>query len=66
MPDVPRKLAERFTLKAGIVKVLGLSLGAGVGLNIGREGPFVHIAGILAYQLMSCFSWFHDILHNER
>ena len=34
--------------RAGLAKVLGIILVAGVGMPIGREGPLVHIAGIVA------------------
>lgn len=46
-------------------QMLGLTLAAGGGLNIGREGPYTHMAGMVSYQLMRHVSFFRDILDNE-
>ena len=35
-----------------VAKVAGLTLMAGVGMPVGREGPLVHIAGIIAVLLL--------------
>jgi Ca2+/Na+ antiporter len=39
-----------------------LVLAAGTGLNIGREGPFVHMAGMLAFLLMKHIPIFEVIV----
>jgi len=41
-------LYKYLTLKTFIAKVLGLIAASGAGLSIGKEGPFVHISGIVA------------------
>jgi len=40
-----------------IVKVFGLAFALASGLGVGKEGPFIHICGIIANQLLSlkCF-----------
>lgn len=40
-------------------------LAAGGGLNIGREGPYTHMAGMVSYQLIKNVPFFHDILDKE-
>ena len=40
------------TLRTGAAKFLGLVLVSGVGMPIGREGPLVHIAGIIGWALL--------------
>lgn len=43
----------------------GLILAAGGGLNIGREGPYTHLGGMVSYQLIRNVPWFKDILTKE-
>ncbi|CAN0077494.1 unnamed protein product, partial [Hapterophycus canaliculatus] len=43
----------------------GLILAAGGGLNIGREGPYTHLGGMVAYQLIRNVPFFNDILKKE-
>ena len=40
-----------------IAKIVGLVGGLAAGLRIGKEGPFVHLASIIAHQLtkLKCF-----------
>ena len=38
-----------------VAKVVGLTLALGGGLRVGKEGPFVHISCILAYQMLTSF-----------
>lgn len=40
-------------------------LAAGGGLNIGREGPYTHMAGMVTYQLIKRLPHFRDILQKE-
>ena len=44
-------------------KVIGLTSAFGAGMSIGREGPFVHIAGIIANKLLKarCFSHIYKV-----
>eukprot|EP00744_Colponema_vietnamica_P001770 GILI01002893.1.p1 GENE.GILI01002893.1~~GILI01002893.1.p1 ORF type:complete len:747 (+),score=200.05 GILI01002893.1:79-2319(+) len=44
-------MPKYLTFKTFIAKVFGLVFGLSSGLSIGKEGPFVHIGGILASQL---------------
>lgn len=48
-----------------LMKAFGLMLAAGGGLNIGREGPYTHMAGMVSYQLINNVPFFHDILAKE-
>jgi H+/Cl- antiporter ClcA len=52
----PRRLLHFSTL---VVKVFGLIMMVGSGLPIGREGPFVHMAGIVANLLLR-LPFFHE------
>ena len=40
------------TMRTLIAKVIGLTLVIGGGMWAGKEGPFIHISGCIAYQLM--------------
>eukprot|EP00903_Cladosiphon_okamuranus_P009149 g8742.t1 len=62
--DLANKLRQ-FTLVAVVVKACGLILAAGGGLNIGREGPYTHLGGMVSYQLIRRVPFFHDILKKE-
>jgi len=44
-------LPEVLSWKAYITKVLGIMAMLCSGMSIGKEGPFVHIAGCIAHQL---------------
>ncbi|KAJ1355101.1 hypothetical protein KIN20_012373 [Parelaphostrongylus tenuis] len=44
-------LKEYLTIRTLISKMIGLTLSLGSGLPIGKEGPFVHIASVVANQL---------------
>lgn len=45
------KLPDMLSTQTLIAKLTGLIAGSAAGLSIGREGPFVHIAGIIAHKL---------------
>eukprot|EP00050_Salpingoeca_kvevrii_P002293 m.190502 g.190502 ORF g.190502 m.190502 type:complete len:763 (+) comp10582_c0_seq3:734-3022(+) len=49
-----------------LAKVLSLSLGLAAGLSIGREGPFLHIACIVANQLAQHVPLFRALRHDSR
>ena len=51
-----------FTTLTG--KIIGLITATAGGLSIGREGPFVHISGIIANKLtkIKCFRHLHDVI----
>lgn len=57
------KIQKFFTFRTGITKYIALVLSVGGGLSIGREGPFVHISGIVAHKI-SQFSIFSHIHRN--
>lgn len=44
-------LGKYLTYKCLLAKIVGLILATAGGLSIGREGPFVHISGIVAHKL---------------
>nr|CDJ88868.1 Chloride channel and Cystathionine beta-synthase domain containing protein [Haemonchus contortus] len=44
-------LKEYLTIRTLISKIIGLTLSLGTGLPIGKEGPLVHIASVVANQL---------------
>jgi H+/Cl- antiporter ClcA len=44
-------LPQYLTPRVGLAKLLGLVAAQGAGLSVGREGPFVHVASVLAAQL---------------
>ena len=41
-------LKEYLTFKTLVAKMVGLAMALGSGLPLGKEGPFVHIASIVA------------------
>lgn len=57
------KIPKFFTFKTAIAKYFALVLSVGGGLSIGREGPFVHISGIVAHKI-SQFTIFSHIHRN--
>lgn len=48
-----------------VVQSVGLILAAGGGLNIGREGPYTHLGGMVSYQLIEKVPFFRAILKQE-
>ncbi|XP_055916791.1 chloride channel protein 2-like [Eupeodes corollae] len=56
-------LKEYLTFKTFLVKVVGLTAALGSGIPIGKEGPFVHIASIVATLLSKLR--FHRIYENK-
>lgn len=40
-------------------------LASGGGLNIGKEGPYTHLAGMVSYQIIHKVTYFSDILEKE-
>ena len=45
------KIRRFFSLKTLICKSVGIVLALGGGLSIGKEGPFVHISGIVSHHI---------------
>ncbi|XP_011641059.1 chloride channel protein 2 isoform X2 [Pogonomyrmex barbatus] len=58
-------LKEYLTLRTLIAKVIGLTATLGSGLPLGKEGPFVHIASIVATLLSKLVTSFQGIYENE-
>ena len=57
------KVKKFFDFKTGMAKYASLVLSIGGGLSIGKEGPFVHISGIIAHKI-SQFTIFSHIHRN--
>ncbi|KAK3864665.1 hypothetical protein Pcinc_029668 [Petrolisthes cinctipes] len=58
-------LKEYLTFKTLIAKVIGLTATLGSGLPLGKEGPFVHIASIVATLISKAVTSFKGIYENE-
>ncbi|XP_064642186.1 chloride channel protein 2-like isoform X2 [Lineus longissimus] len=58
-------LKEYLTFKTLIAKMVGLCTSLGSSLPIGKEGPFVHVASIVATLLSKMITSFHGIFENE-
>ena len=58
-------LKEYLTFKTLIAKVVGLTATLGSGMPLGKEGPFVHIASIVAALLTKLVTSFQGIYANE-
>lgn len=58
-------LKEYLTFKTLIAKVIGLTATLGSGMPLGKEGPFVHIASIVAQLLSKLVTSFQGIYENE-
>ena len=60
-------LFDSFSLKAMLIKPLSLALALASSLSIGKEGPFIHCACCIAYQLVNT-SWmrFHRNVKEQR
>ncbi|XP_018904088.2 chloride channel protein 2 isoform X2 [Bemisia tabaci] len=58
-------LKEYLTFRTLVAKVIGLTATLGSGLPLGKEGPFVHIASIVATLLSKLVSSFQGIYENE-
>lgn len=58
------KMPKYLSLQTLAGKVIGLISAYAAGLSIGREGPFVHIAGIVAHRLckLNCFRHVYVVL----
>ncbi|XP_037025678.1 chloride channel protein 2 isoform X3 [Bradysia coprophila] len=58
-------LKEYLTFKTLVAKVIGLTATLGSGMPLGKEGPFVHIASIVAQLLSKMVTSFQGIYENE-
>ncbi|TDG46834.1 hypothetical protein AWZ03_006718 [Drosophila navojoa] len=58
-------LKNYLTFKTLVVKVLGLTFVLGSGMPLGKEGPYVHIASIVAHLLSKLATPFRSIYQNE-
>ncbi|XP_075233204.1 chloride channel protein 2 isoform X2 [Lycorma delicatula] len=58
-------LKEYLTFRTLVAKVIGLTASLGSGLPLGKEGPFVHIASIVATLLSKLVTSFQGIYENE-
>ncbi|KAK6052364.1 hypothetical protein COOONC_10132 [Cooperia oncophora] len=58
-------LKEYLSIRTLVSKVIGLTLSLGTGLPIGREGPFVHIASVVANQLNRFLTRTSGVFQNE-
>lgn len=58
-------LKEYLTFKTLVAKVIGLTATLGSGMPLGKEGPFVHIASIVAQLLSKLITSFQGIFENE-
>ncbi|XP_063704371.1 chloride channel protein 2 isoform X4 [Culicoides brevitarsis] len=58
-------LKEYLTFKTLVAKVIGLTATLGAGMPLGKEGPFVHIASIVAQLLSKLVTSFQSIYENE-
>ncbi|XP_069948569.1 chloride channel protein 2-like isoform X3 [Cherax quadricarinatus] len=58
-------LKEYLTFKTLVAKVIGLTATLGSGLPLGKEGPFVHIASMVATLLSKGVTSFKGIYENE-
>merc|ERR1719443_2118650 len=58
-------LKEYLTFRTFIAKAVGLTATLGSGMPLGKEGPFVHIASIVATLLTKLVTSFNGIYANE-
>ncbi|KAF7493069.1 Chloride channel protein 2 [Sarcoptes scabiei] len=58
-------LYEFLTFRTLVAKVIGLTCTLGSGLPLGKEGPFVHVASIVATLLSKLIASFQGIYDNE-
>lgn len=58
-------LNEYLTFRTLIAKIVGLTFTLGSGLPLGKEGPFVHVASIVATLLSKLVASFQGIYENE-
>lgn len=58
-------LKEYLTFRTLVAKVVGLTATLGSGMPLGKEGPFVHIASIVATLLSKLVTGFQGIYANE-
>merc|ERR1719422_3077764 len=58
-------LKEYLTFRTLLAKVVGLTATLGSGMPLGKEGPFVHIASIMATLLSKLVTSFNGIYANE-
>ncbi|XP_020716983.1 chloride channel protein 2 isoform X8 [Ceratitis capitata] len=58
-------LKEYLTFKTLVAKVVGLTATLGSGMPLGKEGPFCHIASIVAQLLSKLVTSFQGIYENE-
>ncbi|ETN76832.1 chloride transporter, ClC family [Necator americanus] len=58
-------LKEYLTIRTLVSKMIALSLAIGSGLPVGKEGPFVHIASVVASQLSRFVHGSESLFENE-
>ena len=58
-------LKEYLTFKTMVAKVVGLTAALGSNMPVGKEGPLVHIASIMATLMSKLITSFRGISENE-
>jgi H+/Cl- antiporter ClcA len=57
------RLENVLSYKVAMAKAVGLAMGSASGLQIGKEGPFVHIATCIGWRVVESVEYFRKLKH---